>query len=174
LSGSQSLTNIKGNPTSTTITGQTDNAISLLNSATSKIGILRTTTLDSIWDNRMYANGGMSASKSGEVVNTKHHCTFGIPPLCSFDEHLIKTEIELNANSQAKPYAATETCNASTPIVADTYDLEKVVSHELYHTMGFAHSGEIASPIYVQYSCGASYGYSLTSHDDDSIEDKYP
>jgi len=117
----------------------------------------------------------MDSAKSGEVVNTKHHCVPGLFPFCwGGDSHLIKTEIELNANSQAKPYAATETCNSFNPIAADIYDLEKVLSHELYHTMGFAHSGEMASPIYSQYTCGSSYGYSLTSHDDAAIEAKYP
>lgn len=171
LSGSQSLTTIKGTPTSTTITAQTGNAITLLNSATTKIGMLRTTTVNDIWDNKIYA-ASMDSGKSGEVVNTKHHCSSGVYPFCGYDKHLIKAEITLNSNTNAKPYAATESCGANQ--VANTYDLEKVLSHEMYHVMGFAHDGNSASPIYYTYMCGSSYGYSLTSHDDAAITAKYP
>lgn len=161
----RSINNMAGSLSKAQINSEASNAESNINSFNVYIDVVERS---SPFDVRPFNLGTESTARySYDVHCTQYHQTIWWWCL-SEDSHFVDFDIRINTNS-AFNFGASEACNGSHPT---TWDLEKVLGHELFHMFGVDHSSSVDSITYNDgYVCGT--GKYPTSHDKSVVNAKY-
>ena len=161
----RNINNMAGSLSKAQINSEASNAESNINSFNVYIDVVERS---SPFDVRPFNLGTESTARySYDVHCTQYHQTFWWWCL-SADSHFVDFDININTNS-AFNFGVSEVCNGSHPT---TWDLEKVLGHELFHMFGVDHGSSVDSITYNDgYVCGT--GKYPTSHDKSVVNAKY-